>query len=72
MARLPALETPAAPFDLGDVPKKTRDIHWCRPELVAEIELAEFTAAGKIRQGAFKGLRPDKSAQDLRGEATLT
>ena len=42
------------------------------PELVAEIELAEFTAAGKIRQGAFKGLRPDKSAQDLRGEATLT
>jgi bifunctional non-homologous end joining protein LigD len=50
------------------VPKKTRDIHWVRPALVADIELAEFTAAGKIRQGSFKGLRLDKTADDLRAK----
>jgi bifunctional non-homologous end joining protein LigD len=39
-----------------------------RPALVADIELAEFTAAGKIRQGSFKGLRLDKTADDLRAK----
>jgi bifunctional non-homologous end joining protein LigD len=50
------------------VPKKTRDIHWARPELVAEIEVAEMTASGKIRQGSFKGLRLDRTPEDLKAE----
>jgi bifunctional non-homologous end joining protein LigD len=66
--RLVELEAERHAFDLGDPPKKTRDIHWVRPELVAEIELAEFTASGKIRQGSFTGLRLDKTAEDLRAE----
>jgi len=35
---------------------------------VAEIELAAFTASGKIRQGSFKGLRLDETAEDLKEE----
>jgi ATP-dependent DNA ligase len=41
------LETDQSRFELGDVPRKTRDILWARPELVAEIEFAEFTASGR-------------------------
>ena len=71
ISRLAPLETPRHAFELGDPPKKTRDVHWARPELVAEIELAEFTASGKIRHGSFKGLWLDKTAEDLRAEDRL-
>jgi bifunctional non-homologous end joining protein LigD len=71
MPRLQALAADRHAFELGDVPKKTRDIHWVRPELVANIELAEFTASGKIRQGSFKGLRLDKTADELRAEEEM-
>jgi ATP-dependent DNA ligase len=62
------LQTDRHSFELGDAPKKTRDIRWARPELVAKIELAEFTASGKIQHGTFKGLRLDKTAEELRAE----
>jgi len=67
-ALLEPLEIDRHAFEVGEVPKKTRDIHWARPELVAEIEFAEFTASGKLRQAAFKGLRPDKSVEDLKSD----
>jgi len=68
VSRLKPLEMPRHAFELGNPPKKTRDINWARAELVAEIERAEFTAKGKIRQGSFKALRLDQSAEDLRAE----
>jgi bifunctional non-homologous end joining protein LigD len=68
MPRLRALETTVSPFTLGDPPCKTSDIHWVRPELVADVEFAEFSAAGKLRQASFKGLREDKTGEDLKAE----
>ncbi|TDH35119.1 DNA ligase D [Pseudohoeflea suaedae] len=53
-----------SPFDA--VPDDiARDASWLTPDLVAEIDFAEFTADGHVRHGVYKGLREDKEARDV-------
>ena len=45
-----------------------RDAHWVSPELVGEVEYAERTRDGRLRQPSWRGLRPDKAPTDVRPE----
>lgn len=42
-----------------------KEVVWLKPSLVAEIEYAELTREGFIRQGSFIGIREDKAATDV-------
>jgi bifunctional non-homologous end joining protein LigD len=39
------------------------------PELVGEVEYAEVTSDGRLRQPSWRGWRPDKRAEEVVREA---
>jgi bifunctional non-homologous end joining protein LigD len=70
-ARLDTLEQYASPFDAGDLPHGSQ-VHWVRPQLVAEITFGEWTQNGLLRQPRFEGLRTDKMPRECRRERLMT
>ncbi|MDX0513836.1 DNA ligase D [Sinorhizobium medicae] len=58
-----------SPFD--SIPReRMRHSVWLKPDLVAEVDFAEFTAEGHIRHGSFEGLREDKEAKAVKLETS--
>ena len=65
--RLDKLSSTASPY--AKVPAAAaRGAHWVKPELVAQVSFATWTADNLVRQAAFKGLREDKPAKSVRRE----
>jgi bifunctional non-homologous end joining protein LigD len=77
-AKLKGLEISACPF--ANLPEKKRtqwaltteemkNCKWVRPELVAQIEFAEWTPDAHLRHASFVGLRDDKDPRKIVREA---
>ncbi len=51
---------------LADVPREhARDAVWVSPELVGEVTFGEWTRDQRLRHPSWRGLRPDKTADDV-------
>ncbi|MDF2917693.1 MAG: ATP-dependent ligase, partial [Microbacterium sp.] len=64
-AALDPLRTDRNPF-VGVPASDASDALWVRPELVGEVEFAEFTPGGILRHARWRGLRPDRAPGDVR------
>jgi len=55
----------AGPFTSVLPARDVRDAHWVKPILGGEVSFGELTGHGLLRQPAWRGLRPDKSPDEL-------
>lgn len=71
LKKFSALSRKTSPFKEPPRERSDETLHHLTPKLVAEIQFAEITDDGLLRQASFKGLRLDKSARDVRLENLL-
>lgn len=65
--RLESLRRPDPPFG-APIDRAEKGVTWVTPALVCEVEFLDWTADGKLRHPAYKGLREDKSPATVRRE----
>jgi bifunctional non-homologous end joining protein LigD len=64
-AQLKRLARKTSPFS-PDVPRAdARDAQWVTPRLVGEVAFSEWTNDDRLRHPSWRGLRPDKSPDEV-------
>ncbi len=63
-------EAKSGRWGVGLTATKLKDCRWLNPELVAQVEFAEWTPDDHLRHAKFVGLREDKNARDVLREPT--
>lgn len=63
--KLRSLERNKSPLSSKLTGTQARGVHWVDPTLVCEVEFAEWTSEGILRQASFIALRTDKPAKDI-------
>ena len=61
----PPGETKSGRWGVGLTAAKMKDCRWLTPELVAQVEFAEWTPDDHLRHAKFVGIREDKNARDV-------
>lgn len=62
---LGSLRRPSSPFT-GALPRgQATGATWVEPSLVGEVRFSEWTRDGRLRQPAWRGLRPDKAPDEV-------
>jgi bifunctional non-homologous end joining protein LigD len=64
LATLKPLERRTSPFE-GRQPGRVSDVHWAKPDLVAQVAFAGRTEEGLLRQASFIALREDKPPREV-------
>jgi bifunctional non-homologous end joining protein LigD len=55
----------SSPFAAMPPDVRGRPITWVRPEVVVEVEFAEWTVDGRLRFASFQGVRTDKRPEEV-------
>ncbi len=71
-AQLTALERKDSPLQKPLTSAQARGVHWVEPRLVGEVQFAQWTREGLVRQAAFVGMRTDKPAEQIIHEQPRT
>jgi bifunctional non-homologous end joining protein LigD len=65
IARLRPLERKTSPL-ASEVPRaQVKDARWVTPQLVGEVAFGEWTRDGRMRHPVWRGLRPDKTVDEV-------
>jgi DNA ligase D-like protein (predicted ligase)/DNA ligase D-like protein (predicted polymerase)/DNA ligase D-like protein (predicted 3'-phosphoesterase) len=65
---LKPLHTDESPFNTRLPTQDAKGVTFVRPELVGEVRYSERTSDGRLRQPSWRGLRPDKTPDEVRWE----
>lgn len=64
-AQLTPLARKTSPLQNPLTSSQARGVHWVKPELVGEVNFAEWTREGVVRQAAFIAMRSDKPVAQI-------